>query len=382
MYEVETSVMKSMVLTAFFGLAACGGGSESMITPPAPVATVQGTPIPDAPEIPSTCTTCLGSNRIASHAIIFTGMPAATKELLASAAASSHSGMIRLDLTWVSVQPAFPEVYDWRWVDESVRAAKKNNLEILALVAETPQWASSKPDDPSFRSYPPKAEYWVKWEAFIKAFVDRYGAKGTSEIHHWEIWGEANDDGQWLGTAAEYAQLYSLAYKSIKASDPTAQVLMAGLNESKMPQWLNAVLTDGSFPAKNKIDIIDVHIRGSFARVKDLAAGAKEVFRLQGVVNKPIWITEFGFPSSPTFQREWNSDFIGATEGDGEQKQADYYDTVVPWLLTEGGIDKLFVTLRDIDAPNTPWESEGLVTQEATPKIAFNVIKGLADRYR
>jgi hypothetical protein len=158
---------------------------------------------------------------------------------------------------------------------------------------------------------------------------------------------------------------------------------MAGLNESKMPQWLDAVLTDGSFPAKDKIDIIDVHIRGSFAHVKDLAAGAKEIFRLQGVINKPIWITEFGFPSSPTFQSQanWDPTFAGTDTMTGEQKQADYYNAVIPWLLTEGGIDKLFVTLRDLDAPDTPWASEGIVTQTAAQKIAFNTIRNLADRF-
>ena len=351
-----------MTVILLLGLGGCGGSSGTTSVP-----------------------VTSAKNRINSHAIVFTEMAEATKDALTEAASTSHSGMIRMDLTWASLQPSAPPApYDWHWADESIRSAKKNNLGILALIAETPAWASSHPNDPSFRSYPPAADHWDEWEAFITAFVDRYGVKGTNEIRHWEIWGEANDDGQWLGTPAEYAQLYARAYNAIKRSDPGAEVLMAGLNESKMPDWLDAVLNDPTYPARDKIDIIDVHIRGSFDHVKELAAGAKELFRLQGVKDKAIWVTEFGFPSSPAFQNrpEWDPHFAGLNASDGEQKQADYYDTVIPWLLTEGGIDKLFVTLRDLDTPNLPWESEGIMTQAGTPKIAFGTIKTLSDRFQ
>jgi hypothetical protein len=360
----------------FFALTACGGDpSREDIN-----ATAQNTF-----EAPSLCTTCL-NRRINSHSIMFTGMDFTTKDRLSAIASVSGAGMIRMDLAWVAVQPAFQEVFDWRRVDESVRAARKNNLEILALINGTPAWASSNPTDPAVGFYPPAADRWDEWETFMTAFADRYGPKGTNEIRHWEIWGEANDTGQWLGTPAEYARLYSIAYDAIKRSDPTAQVLMAGMNEWNQPDWIDAVLNDPAYPARNKIDIIDVHIRGSFARVRDLTNGWKEAFRIQGIQNKPIWVTEIGFPSSPIFQKQWNSDFVGVDEADGQQKQADYYNTVLPWLLTTGGIDKVFVTLRDIHAPETPWASEGIITslsdeKNPSPKISFRTIRELSARF-
>lgn len=363
--------MRWFLVLLFFGVAACGPSPQSLTTS-AP------------PETFTPCTDC-SNRRIASHGIIFPGMDFATKDSLAAAASASHAGMIRMDLTWAVAQPSPPPApYDWRLIDESVRAAKKNHLEILALIAETPAWASSNPSSPAARSYPPQPQYFDEWKKFITAFVDRYGIKGTNEIRHWEIWGEANDNGQWLGSPADFAHLYSVAYDAIKTSDPNAQVLMAGLNESKMPDWLNSVLNDSSFPAKGKIDIIDVHIRGSFDHVKNLAAGAKEVFRLQGVENKPIWITEFGFPSAPAFQSQpnWDPHFAGTDEVTGEQGQANYYNAVIPWLLTDGGIEKVFVTLRDLDAPGTPWESEGVVTLGGRSKTAFKALRDLSDRLR
>jgi GH35 family endo-1,4-beta-xylanase len=367
------NVKKLLFVIIFFGLSACGGAdSEEM--------TIHMTE--NKVETLAACSTCTPS-RIGSHAIVFTGMSAETKDYLSSAAAAANAGMIRMDFTWAFTQPTAERKYNWRSVDESVQAAKKNNLEVLALIAETPTWASSNPTDPSARSFPPAPDYWDDWEAFIAAFVNRYGINGTNEIRHWEIWGEANDTGQWLGTPSEYAQLYSRAYNVIKRLDPGAQVLMAGMNEWNQPNWINQVLNDPIYPAKNKIDIIDVHIRGNYTRVMNLTNGWKRFFQSQGMADKPIWITEFGFPSSPTFQAQWNSPFFtGVDEADGEQKQANFYHFMIPWLLGEGEIDRVFVTLRDLDTPDTPWASEGIITQEGRPKTAFKAIQTLSDIFR
>jgi hypothetical protein len=387
------NAIRLIVAFVFFVLSGCSPGTDLTVPsrnstgPSGQIADPANTPVglPSSGNLPApnqTGTTPF-SSRIVSHAIIFTELPESAKESISEAAASSHAGMIRMDLTWASLQPsAPPAVYDWHWVDESIRAAKKNNLEILALITETPAWASKNPTDPDARFYPPKPEHLDEWEAFITAFVDRYGAKGTNEIHYWEIWGEANDSSMWKGSTFEYAHLYSLAYDAVKDSDPAAQVLMAGMNETDQPEWLEAVLNDVDYPARDKIDIIDVHVRGSVDHVKAVAAGWRAAFESQGILDKPIWITEFGFPSSPVFQGQWDPDFVGTDEADGEQKQADYYNIVIPWLLTDGGIDKIFVTLRDVDAPGTPWASEGFFTLNGTPKEAFNTIQALSDLFQ
>ena len=385
LYGVKMNILRLTMVLGLFILSACSSGN--------PAATVtksntqQGNTagtLPGAAAPPdSQSGTAISKSHIGSHAIIFTELPETAKESISDAASTVHPGMIRIDLTWASLQPSAPPApYDWHWADESIRAAKKNNLEILALITETPTWASTSPGDPDARFYPPKPEYFDAWKAFITAFVDRYGARGTNEIHDWEIWGEANDFSMWKGSTSDYAKLYSLAYDAIKASDPASQILMAGMNETDQPRWLEAVLNDGDYPAKEKIDIIDVHIRGSFDHVKLAAAAWKTEFESQNILNKPIWVTEFGFPSSPTFQSQWNSEFVGTDDADGEQKQADYYNSVIPWLMTAGGIDKLFVTLRDVDAPNTPWASEGIFTLNGTPKKALSTIRNLSDLFQ
>jgi len=39
----------------------------------------------------------------------------------------------------------------------------------------------------------------------------------------------------------------------------------------------------------------------------------------------------------------------------------------VPWLLTDGGVNKLFITLRDLNEPSA-WGSEGLINYDAHPR--------------
>ncbi len=329
------------------------------------------------------CTTCTNS-ALASHAIVWPGMTPEVKDQIALAASSSHSGMIRVDLGWVALQPNPPPAeYEWSLVDETIRAIKNHHLDILAVVTELPQWASSNPTDPSFRFYPPRPDAWDDWQSFITAFVTRYGSKGTNDIRHWEIWGEANLPNQWKGTPAEFARLYALAYDAIKMADPTATVLMAGMTEHYQPDWADAVLNDGQYPAKSRIDVIDVHVRGSVDRVQQLVTGWKQFFSSQGLHNKPLWITEFGFPSSPQYQPDWDPNFVGIDEADGQQKQSEYYEAVIPWLMTTGEVKRLFVTLRDLDIPDSGFASEGIVDSEALrAKLAFDTIIQFSDQYQ
>jgi hypothetical protein len=326
--------------------------------------------------------TAPSNSRIASHGIVFTDLPENAKEEIVLVASASRSGMIRMDFSWTALQPERPPAdYAWHWADESIRAAKKNNLEILALITEGPDWASRHEGFPDFRFYPPKEAHWADWETFVKAIVDRYGSKGTNQIKYWEIWNEPNTDTFWKGTAAEYAKLYSLAYEAIKSQDPGAVVLMGGIEEHNNPTWLFAVLNDNTYPALKNIDVINVHIRGPAGSVLQMARDWKTVFASQGVTGKPLWITEFGYTSDPAWQ--WDPDYIGIDERDGEQKQADYYNLVLPKLLETGAADKVFVTLHDDFYVHGTWyEKEGLVDATLRRKIAMETITRLSDRFK
>lgn len=357
--------IRTVVFVLALALSACGEEA--------------GTPDP----LSAPCSTCAGS-RIGSHAIVWPEFTPDVKNHLALAASAMHAGMIRVDLGWVALQPQPPPAgYDWHWADESVRAAKQYGLDILPVITEIPAWASSAPaGDAASRFYAPNDASWDDWQAFISAFVTRYGSRGTNEIHVWEIGAEANLFDQWRGSRGEFARLYSLAYDAIKAADPSATVLMAGMTEHGQPEWFQAVMDDPAYPVKTKIDAIAVHIRGSVAGVQNLVAQWRALFATYGFGTVPMWITEFGFPSSPTYQPDWDPDFVGVNELDGERKQAEYYEAIIPWLMTDGNVHRLFVTLRDLDTPNSGFASEGLINLDGTHrKQAFATVRRFADQY-
>src|SRR5438132_1581089 len=64
---------------------------------------------------------------------------------------------------------------------------------------------------------------------FVRAVASRY--KGR--IRAYEIWNEPNLAREWCGkppSGKEYVQLLKLAYETIKAADPTAWIISAGLS--------------------------------------------------------------------------------------------------------------------------------------------------------
>ena len=227
----------------------------------------------------------------------------------------------------------------------------------------------------------------------MTAAVNRYGLPGTYQVHYWEIWGEANDTGQWLGTTAEYARLYSSAYDAIKAADPSAQVLFTGMNETVADTWFTAVCNDANFPAKDKIDYINVHMRGSVSHVQALAGsvgsgvGARALWETckAGLGSLPLWVTEFGFPSDPTYQTSvagGDDNYVGANPADGLQKQVDYYNFLIPWMMTTGNVDKLFTTDPDLSGGGNRFDSEGYIASDATRKPSVAALQVLANTYR
>lgn len=306
---------------------------------------------------------CIGS-KLGAHSVMYPGFTPAQKAQLTLASSTLHVGWMRFDLNWPDVQASEGAPFDWTAFDTSINAvAAYPQLRMLPTLMDVPQWASSAPADPNWRQFPPAADKWGAWQVYIAALVNRYGAAGTGQIHTWEVWGEANLQDQFKGTAAEYAHLYAVAYDTIKASDPTATVLMAGMTQHNQPTWVGLVVDDPTYPARSRLDAIDIHTRGSVAFVKALVTAWRDVFAQNGLPGLPVYITEFGFPSNRVYQPLWDPNFVGANVSDALVKQGQYYDAIIPWLMTTGAVTALFVTLRDLPVANSGFASEGVCDQ-------------------
>jgi hypothetical protein len=215
--------------------------------------------------------------------------------------ASTGAKWLRLDFPWPSIQPA-ATTWNWGPFDRVIALAKARNFTILALPSYTPTWAKgttgNSPADPN------------TFAAFMTAAVQRYAPQG---VKSWEIWNEPNQSWSWSPPdPAAYTRLLIKAYAAVKAADPTAQVLTAGLAPAAdRPGQEVAPLTfvQGIYAAggQGSFDAVAVHPYtypsvptdpsiaswSPFAKMADI----HRVMESNGDAAKKIWLTEFGAPT-------------------------------------------------------------------------------------
>lgn len=200
----------------------------------------------------------------------------------------------------------------------------QNGIKIMALVDDTPQWATTK-WNPTVHGQPA-----ANGQDFADLFSYIVPYLGSS-VDAWEIYNEPNLSEFWTGTAVDYANLLSAAYPAIKAADVKAglcptqgsnscqKVVMAGLDMHSDAETANKFLstmyqlTDshGQPVAKADADVIALHPypkideKGdSFACKNGSDVGLTitkgipndyKVMANNGDGSKPIWLTEWGY---------------------------------------------------------------------------------------
>jgi O-antigen ligase len=136
-------------------------------------------------------------------------------DLDAALASVAEGGFVwvRQSFYWSQVEPV-PGVFDWRGSDRFMAAlARHPQLRLVAVLDDDP---SVPPVDPD------------RFAAFAGGFATRYGA----QVDHYQIWDEPNLADHWGGgpvNPAAYADLLARAARAIRAADPNAYILLAGL---------------------------------------------------------------------------------------------------------------------------------------------------------
>lgn len=133
---------------------------------------------------------------------------------------------IKQAFSWESIEGAGRGQYDWSIADQVVTHANDRNLKILARLSLDPDlrgfWAGDPPQNGD------------AFAEFAGALAARYscqpGAVGC--IQAYQIWNEPNLAREWGGkrpNPAEYVQFLGKAYRAIKAANPNAVVISAGM---------------------------------------------------------------------------------------------------------------------------------------------------------
>ena len=208
--------------------------------------------------------------------------------------------------------------WDFDRFDQIVSKADKGKIELVYTLGQTPNWASSRPDDTT-GVYGKGANYVpvsiALWEQYVRKVGERYKGK----IRYYEIWNEPNFPIFFNGTVAEMRALTLSASKILKAIDPEIKIISPGIvagsfdwlpTENNGTAWMTSYLN--VMPPRS-FDIVGAHFYTAENDVPEkelipLIRNFKKMLQ-ENHVHKPVWNTEQGYGAmDPARRKNYSGD--------------------------------------------------------------------------
>jgi hypothetical protein len=140
---------------------------------------------------------------------------------------------LRLDVDWKTIEATRGQ-RNFGPLDGAVLRANGVGIKLLLTVSNAPFWARNGVNEDG----PPVDD--ATFDAFLKDLATRYAGK----VSAYEIWNEPNLRRNWNGqalSAESYVKLLRGAYGVLKAADPAALVISAGLSPTGYSDGKNAI---------------------------------------------------------------------------------------------------------------------------------------------
>jgi hypothetical protein len=316
--------------------------------------------------------------------------------------------VVRLTLSWRAVAPTQPTTprdpadpaYNWSRYDAAIKAATAQGISVLLTIWGTPSWANGG----QAAQRPPTSVTSLSDFAYAAAtrysghYVDSDGA-GLPRVRLWLAWNEPNNPidlapqyqrvrGKWvMSSAVAYAKICTAVYSGVHAAQPSVKVACGataprGNNDpsSSRPSvsplaFLRGVKAAGlrTFDAWAHHPYYGSRFESPTTRppasqnaieLGNIDVLVKELTRLYGA--KRVWITEYGFQTSPP------DTFFGVSWA----KQATYLSQAFALARRNPRIDVMTWFLLKDDVPLGGWQS-GLETADGRKKPAFSAFQQL-----
>jgi nuclear transport factor 2 (NTF2) superfamily protein len=203
----------------------------------------------------------------------------------------------------------------YRALDALVAAAARHGLPIAPVVLGAPNWATDDHGRPV-----PEPRNPDDYAAVLRALVRRYGSHGAfwaghrglkrRPIRDWQVWNEVSNLWYWDDTWADsYPRLLRAAYDAIKGADPSATVVMAGLNtggsgktSGSLPSWIALDRIYGGLDRQGlgrPFDAVAAHIyTRTVPQAVKVVQETRNVMDAHGDTTRPIDVTELAWPAS------------------------------------------------------------------------------------
>ncbi len=245
----------------------------------------------------------------------------------------------KVNFGWRDIEGAGKGIYDWSHTDAIVEMANAEGIDLLVRVDHQPAWAGG-----GFPVNGPPDNYGDLAD-FLTALASRYRGR----IRAYEVWNEPNLGREWGGQTPDpgaYVQLMAISYQAIKAADPNAMIISAGLSptgswtdDARPDDWyLRSMYEAMGHDSDGYFDVLGAHGAGfksppetdpavveanpdlgghrafAFRRVEDLRAIMVEY----GDADKQVALLEFGWTSDPRPDSPYNWHAVS------EETKADY----------------------------------------------------------
>jgi hypothetical protein len=241
---------------------------------------------------------------------LFNGRPYRAAVIAAQLAALRATGanLARADAFWEMSEPSPPadgvHHYDWRFDDLIAAALAAHGLRWLPIIDYSAPWAQLVPH----QAHSPPASA-ADYAAYAAALASRYGAGGSfwrsnpslppTPTDTYEVWNEPDSAVFWFPKpdAASFAALYLRARAAIRTVQPNSRVLVGGLTRptSFLPAMLAAAPN-----LRQQLDGVAIHPYGATPQaVLDKVRGARATLVSLGLGRVPLYVTEFGWSTSP-----------------------------------------------------------------------------------
>ncbi len=290
---------------------------------------------------------------------------------LLDATSSAGLQVVRVDMVWAFIEPQRGQ-FDWSAYDAIADAAAARGIQVLAIHAYTPGWAT---DGPAWSGVPRDP---ADWQDFCSRAAQRYAGR----IAYFELWNEPNQPAFWSGSVDQYIDIIlAPGADAIPAASPLALAGGPALAHLASRQWYDWLLTVLQ-RAGSRLDFITHHVYDSdgdaavtdrltgstqFANYPDLWSvqppSVRELLKYAGFQGRTFFLTETG----------WASDQVG------EDRQAQYLDGFLQtWFTGQPGntwISAVFVYEMQDGSQPPDW---GLLRADGTAKPAYTAYSEFA----
>jgi hypothetical protein len=192
----------------------------------------------------------------------------------------------------------------WGVLDLFIAGAAQRGLRLLPVIQRAPQWARKHP---SVGNSPPSASGRQAYARFLTALIGRYGPTGAfwtahpeiprMPIRQWQVWNEPDGVRDWSDQPGipAYVKLLKPAYAAVKAADPGAQVVLAGL-VGRSWEDLQQVYDKGG---GRFFDVAAIHpFSLEVSNVLKILRLARATMKRNGDAGKRLVVSELSWPSA------------------------------------------------------------------------------------